>query len=117
MGIASLSVFGGTVVLAKVRRGVISVRCLELTIVCFSVYDKINRRQASHPLYSGCPLFGRFVIRRFIVCKKALIGRGEGERRRKFLRAGEQFECWKQGCLVWGGEGSRRIPPEKSHRL
>ena len=36
VGVASLSVFGGNFVLAKVRRGLISVRCLELRGVRFS---------------------------------------------------------------------------------
>ena len=36
MGVASLSVFGGNFVLAKVRRGLISVRCSELRGVRFS---------------------------------------------------------------------------------
>ena len=34
--VASLSVFGGNFVLAKVCQGMISVRCLELRGVCFS---------------------------------------------------------------------------------
>ena len=36
VGVASLSVFGGNFVLAKVRRGLISVRCSELRGVHFS---------------------------------------------------------------------------------
>ena len=36
MGVASLSVFGGNFVLAKVRRGLISVCCSELRGVRFS---------------------------------------------------------------------------------
>jgi len=36
VGIASLSIFGGNFVLAKVHRGLISVRCSELRGVCFS---------------------------------------------------------------------------------
>ena len=36
VGVASLSVFGGNFVLAKVRRGLISVRCSELRGVRFS---------------------------------------------------------------------------------
>ena len=36
VGVASLSVFGGNFVLAKVRRGLISVRCWELRGVRFS---------------------------------------------------------------------------------
>jgi len=36
VGVASLSVFGGNLVLAKVHRSLISVRCLELRGVCFS---------------------------------------------------------------------------------
>ena len=35
VGVASLSVFGGNFVLAKVRRGLISVRCSELRGVRF----------------------------------------------------------------------------------
>ena len=46
VGVASLSVFGGNFVLAKVRRGLISVRCSELR---------------------GCPLLGGSVIRGFTV--------------------------------------------------
>ena len=36
VGVPSLSVFGGNFVLAKVSRGLIKVRCLELRDVCFS---------------------------------------------------------------------------------
>ena len=36
VGVASLSVFGGNLVLAKVRRGLISVRCSELRGILFS---------------------------------------------------------------------------------
>ena len=36
VGVASLSVFGGNFVLAKVHRGLIIVRCLELRGVHFS---------------------------------------------------------------------------------
>ena len=36
VGVASLSVFGGNLVLAKVHRGLISVRCLKLRGVRFS---------------------------------------------------------------------------------
>ena len=36
MGVALLSIFGGNFVLAKVQRGLISVRCLELRGVRFS---------------------------------------------------------------------------------
>ena len=35
VGVASLSVIGGNFVLAKVSRGLISVRCSELRGVCF----------------------------------------------------------------------------------
>ena len=67
MGVASLSVFGGTFFLAKVHWGLISVRCLELRDVCFSEVrnGKINRGQVSRPLYRGCPLVGGSVIRGF----------------------------------------------------
>ena len=66
------SVFGGNFVLAKVRWGLISVRCSELRGVRFSevrnvFYGKINRGQVSRPLYRGCPLFGGSVIRGFTV--------------------------------------------------
>ena len=78
MGVASLSVFGsvfgGNFVLAKVRRGLVSVRCSELRGVRFSevrnvssMVAKINRGQVSRPLYRGCPLFGGSVIRGFTV--------------------------------------------------
>ena len=40
-GVASLSVFGGNFVLAKVCRGLISVRCLELRGVRFSVVRNV----------------------------------------------------------------------------
>ena len=63
MGVTSLSVFGGNFVLAKVRRGLISVRCSELRGVRFSEV----RGQVSRPLYRGCPLFGGSVIRGFTV--------------------------------------------------
>ena len=46
VGVASLSVFGGNFVLAKVRRGLISVRCSELR---------------------GSPLLGGSIIRGFTV--------------------------------------------------
>ena len=36
VGVSSLSIFGGNFVLAKVRRGLISVRCSELRGVRFS---------------------------------------------------------------------------------
>ena len=41
VGVASLSVFGGNFVLAKVRRGLISVHCSELRGVCFSVVRNV----------------------------------------------------------------------------
>ena len=68
----SLSAFGGNFVLAKVRLGLISVRCSELRGVHFSevrnvFYGKINRGQVICPLYRGCPLFGGSVIRGFTV--------------------------------------------------
>ena len=72
--ISSLSIFGGNFVLAKVRWGLISVRCSELRGVRFSevqnvlvLYGKINQGQVSCPLYRGFPLFGGSVIRGFTV--------------------------------------------------
>ena len=59
--------------MAKVRWGLISVRCSELRGVHFSevrnviVYGKINRGQVICPLYRGCPLFGGSIIRGFTV--------------------------------------------------
>ena len=41
VGVASLSVFGGNFVLAKVRRGLISVHCSELRGVRFSEVRKV----------------------------------------------------------------------------
>ena len=41
VGVASLSVFGGNFVLAKVCRGLISVRCSELRGVRFSVVQNV----------------------------------------------------------------------------
>ena len=70
VGVVSLSFFGGNFVLAKVRLGLISVRCSELRGVPsrrFEFYGKINRGQVICPLYRGCPLFGGSVIRGFTV--------------------------------------------------
>ena len=58
--------------MAKVRRGLISVRCSELGGVCFSevrnvFYGKINQGQVICPLYRGCLLLGESVIRGFTV--------------------------------------------------
>jgi len=56
VAVASLSVCGGNFVLAKVCRGLISVRCSELRGVRFSevqnvlVYGKINWGEVSRPL-------------------------------------------------------------------
>ena len=66
IGVASLSVFGGNFVLAKVHRGLISVRCSELRGVRFSYIVKINRGLVSRPLYGGCTLFGGSAIRDFV---------------------------------------------------
>ena len=61
--------------LAKVHRGLISVRCSELRGVRFLevlnvFYGKINRGEVSRPLYRGCPLsFGGSVIRGFTVVR------------------------------------------------
>ena len=41
MGVTSLSVLGGNFVLAKVRRGLISVRCLEFRGVRFSKVQNV----------------------------------------------------------------------------
>ena len=54
MGVASLSVFGGNFVLAKVHRGLISVRCSELRGVRFSEVRNVlvlwqNQSGASEP--------------------------------------------------------------------
>ena len=65
--------------MAKVRQGLISVRCSELRGVRFSevrFYGKINRGQVSRPLYRGCPLFGGSVIKGFTVL--AIYGFGLG---------------------------------------
>ena len=68
VGVVSLSVFGGNFVLVKVRLGLISVHCSELRGVRFSeVRSSINRGQVICPLYRGCLLFGRSVIRGFSV--------------------------------------------------
>ena len=58
VGVASLSIFGGNFVLAKVHRGLISVHCSELRGVHFSevrnvlvtFYGEINQGQVCHPL-------------------------------------------------------------------
>ena len=51
VGVASLSVFGGNFVLAKVHRGLISVRCSELRGVHFSEVCNVweNQSGASEP--------------------------------------------------------------------
>ena len=54
VSVASLSVFGGNFVLAKVCRGLTSVCCLELKSVCFSEVQNIlvlwvNQLGASEP--------------------------------------------------------------------
>ena len=73
VGVASLSVFGGNFVLAKVRQGLISVRCSKLRGVRFSevqFYGKINRGRGGEVirlLYRGFLLFEGSVIRGFTV--------------------------------------------------
>ena len=62
MGVTSLSSLGGNFVLAKVRWGLISVRCLELKGEV-SASRRFEGGQASCPLCRGCPLFGESVIR------------------------------------------------------
>ena len=61
VGVTSLSIFGGNFVLAKVRWGLISVRCLEYVERCPLLGG--SRGQVSRPLCRSCPLFGGSVIR------------------------------------------------------
>ena len=68
VGVTTLSIFGGNFVLAKVRRGLISVRCLELRGEVSAsrrcpLLGGSRGGQVSCPLCRGCPLFGGSVIR------------------------------------------------------
>ena len=71
VGVASLPVFGGNFVLAKVHLGLISVHCLELRGVRFSEVQSVlvlwGNQGAVRCIYRGCPLFGWSVIRGFTV--------------------------------------------------
>ena len=57
VGIASLSVFGGNFILAKVHWGLNKVSYLELRSVYFLEARNVLALcgQVSHPLYRGCP--------------------------------------------------------------
>ena len=68
LGVASLSIFGGNFVLAKVHRGLISV-CWEVSASrrFSSMVKSIEGKWVNYPLYRGCLLFGGSVIRSFTV--------------------------------------------------